>query len=362
MKKLFLTTSILVGSAFGAVAGGVERSAQGVDIIFQDGGYVELSFGSVTPSVSGVYSVGGLPSGNMAATYTQFSLGVKQDISDKFGVALILDQPYGANVNYPVSAAPYPFAGTTAEITSTAITALGRYKVGERFSVHGGLRHQSFSASASIPVLGGYGLDIPSSSGLGYVVGAAYEIPDIALRVAVTYNSAISHTLLASETGGFTGTTSLDVETPQSVNLDFQSGVAADTLVFGSIRWVDWTSFSVTPPGYAGATGGSSLLSYSNDVTTYTLGVGRKFSDTFSGSVSVAYEESQGGFATNLAPTDGFFSVQLGGKYTMGNMNISGGVRYVFVGDAITGVTPTTTSSFTDNTAVGVGIKVGFSF
>ena len=41
--------------------------------------------------------------------------------------------------------------------------------------------------------------------------------------------------------------TTTDLETPQSVQLDFQTGVAPKTLVFGYVRWVDWTEFNVTP-------------------------------------------------------------------------------------------------------------------
>ena len=38
-----------------------------------------------------------------------------------------------------------------------------------------------------------------------------------------------------------------DVDTPQSVQLDFQTGVAPKTLVFGYVRWVDWSEFSISP-------------------------------------------------------------------------------------------------------------------
>ena len=45
----------------------------------------------------------------------------------------------------------------------------------------------------------------------------------------------ISHTF----TGTGSGSGLSEYTLPQSVNLDFQTGVAADTLVFGSVRWVD---------------------------------------------------------------------------------------------------------------------------
>ncbi len=354
MKKFLAGTCMLALGTSGAMAGGLDRSGQGIGIIFEEGGYVELSYGLVTPSVSGIY-LGAVDSGNMAAAYSQFSLGVKQDINDKVSFALIMDQPFGADVDYPASAAPYPFAGTTANIASTAITALVRYKVSDRISVHGGLRYQTITGAASIPFTG-YTLDVTGSGGSGYSVGAAYEIPDIAMRVALTYNSEITHNMTGTEAG--IGPTSFDIVTPNSINLDFQSGIAADTLLFGSIRWVNWSDFDISPPAFV-AGSGAPLVSYANDVTTYTLGVGRKFSDSFSGSIAVGYEGAQGGTSSNLAPTDGYVSLQLGGKYTSGNMTISGGIRYVMIGDA---TTETIGAAYADNSAIGVGLKIGYSF
>ncbi len=40
---------------------------------------------------------------------------------------------------------------------------------------------------------------------------------------------------------------SREVVTPQSVNIDFQTGIAANTLAFANIRWVHWDQFAVTP-------------------------------------------------------------------------------------------------------------------
>ncbi len=87
-----------VGSA--ATAGGLDRSGQSVDILFESGNYGELSFGSISPSVSGTDPILN-PTGDMAPSYTIAGLGVKVDISDRFAVALVYDQPFGASAAYP---------------------------------------------------------------------------------------------------------------------------------------------------------------------------------------------------------------------------------------------------------------------
>ncbi|TGD61369.1 hypothetical protein EYC08_18780 [Tabrizicola sp. WMC-M-20] len=374
MKHTLIAVAAVAATATSAQAGGVERTTQSLAVLFERGNYAELSFGSVRPKVSGVGAgttpstaqpTPGAPSGDMAGDYTQIGLAVKTAINHRLDFALILDNPFGADVSYPMTG--YFAQGSTAELKSSALTAVLRYKVGENFSVIGGLRSQTLEAVANVPFVAGYSVSGEKDRGLGYVVGVAYEKPEIALRVALTYNSKIKHELATTEFigggGPFTSTT--EVDTPQSVNLEAQSGIAADTLIFGSIRWVEWSAFSIPPEQYVDATG-LPLVSYDNDTTTFTLGLGRRFNDNWSGAVSVSYEKSHGGFSSNLGPNDGRLGVTLGGTYTRNNMKITAGVSYVDIGDADTTLAPKelgiTAANFSGNKAVGVGMKVGFSF
>jgi len=348
---LLLTTSI-------ASAGGLDRSGQGIGVIFEEGNHVELSFGQVRPEVDGevVLPTPGGPvtqeSGNMAPDYTQFGAAVKVQVNEQVSMALIFDQPYGADVDYDTEG--YILLGGRAEVETTGITALARYQFDETYSVHGGIRHLTANGIYAAPALPDFGSGASPAytstysedSGFAYVLGAAYERPDIALRVALTYTSEIELDL--DGTAGDLSTTM-----PESVNLDFQTGVAADTLLFGSIRWVAWDGFALTD------TLAGDILSYDDDVFTYNLGVGRRFTDNFSASVSMGYEKSTGEVTGNLGPTDGYVSYQIGGAYTLDNgVEISGGVRYVDIGDATTSIT----AEFEDNSAIGVGMKVAYSF
>ena len=52
MKKIGLTIATLGLTAGAALAGGIDRSGQGIGYIFESGRYVELSYGQVTPSVT----------------------------------------------------------------------------------------------------------------------------------------------------------------------------------------------------------------------------------------------------------------------------------------------------------------------
>ena len=345
----------MLAATGGAYAGGVERSTQSVGILFEKGRYAELSFGRFAPDVSGVSPLSpGASSGDMAGDYNSWSLGYKMDIGDRMAFAMILDEPIGADVNYATGTF-YPAGGSTAKLSSSAITALLRYQFENNVSVYGGLRYQT--VHGEVALTGGYTLDTNYDSELGYVVGVAWEKPEIAARVALTYNSAITHSLESVEIGS--PTVGFDTEVPQSVNLEFQTGIAKDTLLFGSIRWVDWTSFIINPPLYD-AVSPLPLVDYANDRITYNLGVGRRFSENWAGAVTIGYEKSDGAPTGNLGPSDGLKSIGIAATYTMDNVKITGGVRYVDIGDATTN--PPVSGVFSDNSGVGVGIKIGYTF
>ncbi len=361
MKKILAAATAVAAVASGVQAGGVERSTQSVAILFEQGRYAELGFGTFSPDVSG--SRAGVASGDMSASYETLSLGYKMDLNDRMALAVILDQPIGADVAYPRG--PYLLAGTTADLSSSALTALLRYKLENNFSVYGGLRVQSAEGTVNIiaPALGlaNYGLQTSNETDLGYVLGIAWEKPEIAARVALTYNSAITHDLQSTETGlaPIALASSFETEVPQSVNLEFQTGIAEDTLLFGSIRWVDWSVFSIGPEYYTAATG-SALVSYAKDRVTYNLGIGRRFNDQWSGAVTVGYEPSDGELTGNLGPTDGMTSFGLAATYTMESVKVTAGVRYVDIGDATTALP--VNARFSNNDGVGVGIRVGYTF
>jgi long-chain fatty acid transport protein len=353
MKRFLMASVAVVSGATGAVAGGVERSTQSVAILFEQGRYAELSFGRFDPDVSGTFPLSGASSGDMAGGYNSWSLGYKMDFGDRMSFAMVLDQPIGADVNYATGTG-YPLAGSTAKLSSSALTALLKYKFENNVSVYGGLRYETVHGQVALS--SGYTLETNNDTELGYVVGVAWEKPEIAARVALTYNSAITHSLESIEIGSTTA--GFDTEVPQSVNLEFQTGIAKDTLLFGSIRWVDWTSFIINPPLYD-ALSATPLVDYASDRVTYNVGIGRRFNDNWSGAVTLGYEKSDGEVTGNLGPTDGIKSIGVAATYTMDGMKITGGVRYVDIGDATTNIVG---GRFTDNSGVGVGIKIGYTF
>lgn len=385
MKHLLTGTAALMLTAAPVFAGGIERAPQSIGVLFEKGNYVELSFGGVNPTVRGRDAAipglgypGEVATGDVAQGYGFFGLSYKHQFNDNLSAALIIEQPFGADILYAAPPGGTPLlAGTKVEINSTTYTALLRYKFDNNFSVHGGIRGSYADGNVRLEGLGysslgaPYDLDIDGEWGVGYVVGAAYEMPEIAARVSLTYNSPIEHDFRMTESGGgLSGTVTGDyeVKTPRSWTLEGQTGVAADTLVFGSIRWVKWSEFVVDNALFPipTPTPGTIPLVELEDTTTYTIGVGRKFTENWSGSVSFLYEPSKGDIVSPLAPTNGRKAVTLAGIYTLDNLKITAGINYTRLGGTDLGIgesgAKTTVATMDDGKAWGIGVKVGYSF
>lgn len=394
MKRLLCTAAFIALCPAIAGAVGLDRSGQNIDVLFEDGNYVQLSFGRVYPSVDGedlaltvapgVTLPGGQDSGNATQDFSTVALSLKYQFTDKLSGALILDEPYGSDVDYPVDGSAR-LGGTSAIVDSRAATALLRYKINDSFSVHGGLRYAEIEADVRLQgqgygALSGYRGEFDADTDLGFLIGAAYERPAIALRVALTYSSKTTHDLETREsingvgvdliTGGALSATSItEVETPQSLNLDFQTGIAPKTLLFGQIRYAWYEDTIVSPVFFDSAVepmeDGSSLTDI-EDNYGITLGVGRQLTDKFAASFSVMYDHNgEDDLVSPLAPTNGSRSVSLGGSYDITDaLNLSTGVRYTWLNDARpeTGTPDVARASFEDNNATSVGIQLGYRF
>lgn len=368
MKKALATATCLLAAPLAAQAGGLEKSGQPVTLLFEKGDVMQLELGYGMPTVTGVDSAG-VDSDNSAKNFTRFGGGIKKDLNENWSAALIIDEPYGADLAYAPS--NFAFGGTFADFNSVEATGLVRYKFNKNFSLHGGLRVAQFGGDAATKgaaygPLSGYTFNGDNDIGVGYVVGGAYEIPEKALRVALTYGSAIDFELNSTETfptraGGFTHKGVTDISMPKSVNLDFQTAIAPRTLLIGSMRWTNYEGWQVRAPGLA-ENFDAILASKDYNIWTYKIGVGRQFTKHWSGLVQAIYEPSINKTLGPLNPTDGAFGIGVGAGYTSDSgIKVAGGFEYRWLGDSdIKG--PFASADFTGNYALGVGVSITAPF
>lgn len=384
MKKVLSATVALALCPFAAAAVGLDRSGQPIDILFEDGNVAQLSFGRVLPDVDGndLAVFGGRGSGEVLDNFTTAGLAVKYQFDERVSFAVVIDEPYGLDIDYDEGES-VALGGTRAEVDSGGVSALARYKFNDNFSVHGGLRYQYIGAYVRFGGLGfgelaGYEGNFDSDWDLGYIIGAAYERPDIALRVAVTYISETDHDLDTRETLNgipvnlidprLSATSTTTVTAPEAIHLDIQSGIAPDTLAFANLRYARYEDTLVSPEFFDAAlqpnVEGDSITDIETN-TAITLGVARRFTERFAGSVSIGYEESKEDLVSPLSPVSGNRSIALGLSYDVTDaFNVSGGVQYTRLGDAMpeTGTPDVARADFEDNDAVALGLQLTYRF
>lgn len=311
---------------------------------------------------------------------------------------------------------------TSVEVDTQNLSVILGFQPTEQFNIYGGGVYQTIKGNVSLrgsaySVFNGYDANIKEDSSTGWLAGLAFQIPEIALKASLTYRSEIDHKLNIDENaslapvlgaaagaigaqlgnlglppqqigaignaiGGFVAANSASGETkittPQSVNLDFQTGIMADTVAFANVRWVDWSSFSIRPYKFGLASeavgplvqrpNGFNLVEYEDDQISATVGVGRKLSEQWAGNISVGWDSGAGNPVSTLGPTEGYWNVGLGVQYSPApNYFIAGGVKYFWLGDAKaqTGAQAGSNeyvAEFEDNNAIAYGLKIGYRF
>ena len=295
---------------------------------------------------------------------------------------------------------------TKVKVDTQNISAVFGYQPTKNWNIYAGAAYQTIRGNVSLrgqaySLYNGYDASIKETEGWGWLAGVAYQIPEIALKASLTYRSEIDHKVNIKEDLSLMGFPALNtvlggldvspdkiaamnstgkttITTPQSVNLDFQTGIMADTVAFANVRWVNWKDFSIQPHkfgkvseaigGLIGRPNGFNLVQYSDDQWNITAGVGRKLTEKWAGNVSVGWDSGAGNPVTTLGPTEGYWNVGLGVQYSPApNYFIAGGVKYFWLGDAKAQTGAQAGGSeyvadFSDNNAIAYGLKIGYKF
>jgi long-chain fatty acid transport protein len=417
MKLKTLSTAMILATVpmTGAFAAALDRSGQSISAFLQPGNYFEAGISVLDPTVEGKAKAtsGGGSLSDMGDDYYFPTAALKFQPTEKFSVGILYDHPFGADATYS-SSDPLVAAGTglfhlngestEVEVTTQNLSLILGFQPIENINIYGGAVYQTVegdvqlrgAAYGSANALGKYNASMKEDSAVGWLAGFAYQIPEIALKASLTYRSEIDHEAATREYGQsnilalvaqnpaaalYDVNTTTKITTPQSVNLDFQTGIMANTVAFANLRWVNWKDFSIRPEKFGqiaqtlGAVGqtpdnpnGFDLVAYTDDQISATVGVGRKLSEQWAGNVSVGYDTGAGNPVSTLGPTEGYWNVGLGVQFSPApNYFIAGGVKYFMLGDAAAQPasmfgTNKAIAEFEDNDAWAYGLKIGYRF
>lgn len=392
-----------------AHAGGLERGGYNIDLLFDpapvatefSGTYVmpdrDLKNAKDVKSSDGLGS-NGIGGGSTTARDTEGywvpRAGVKVGYND-IDCMIDYSQPIGA---HSAPGANWVGAQSNIEtkIDSNAYAGTCSYKfdVGKgKLRFIGGVFQEDVSGFKERLVLaplvaGGLGFPITGDGtgrlelegkGWGWRAGIAYEIPEIALRASLVYNSAvklddITGTLDLSQLAGLPsvivpGAGSVipvygSADVPQVVELKLQSGIAPGWLAYGSVKWMDWStlqSIAFCPTSTKGVVAcnstsparATSLDLLYRDGWTVSGGIGHKFNEKWSGAIGLTWDR---GTTTGLSAQTDTWTVSGGVSY-MPTQNVE-----LRLGGALGVLTSGSRHSVVGSDGVNYGTDVTYDF
>lgn len=285
----------------------------------------------------------------------------------------------GAAVNAANAAESQKGEGTSVEIRTHAVTGLMGFKFGEKrnFQIYAGATAQQLTGEVHLrgkayQSATGYDARISPDQSTGWVAGASYSKPEIALKAAVTYRSQIEHTSSIDEVFpalGAAGKTNQEfgVVLPESINVDFQTGISPTMLLTAKARYVPWSKFEIEPPTYQAATQRATgtalpIVSYDKDQWSGEIGIGKKVSDNLSLAGNVGYDSGAGSPVSSLGPVNGYYSIGGGFKYNITpNWSASLGAKYLKFGDTKAQLpTKQIVGDFEKNDGFVAGLKIAY--
>jgi len=306
----------LIGSAMHpARAGGLERGGYDIDLLFDPAPFAteaEATYVMPDRKYKNARGPGGADLGlgttaNGAEPYWVPRIGAKVQVVQGVDCMVDYSQPWGAHV------APGMWNGAISnietDIKSDNYAATCSYKMDAgkgQLRFIGGVFYQEVygfkeGLVSLFPIATGR-VDL-SSSGWGWRAGLAYEIPDIALRASLVYNSQVKLDNISGSLTTPLGSTAIYAPSesmPDSLELKLQSGIAPGWLAFGSIKWVNWSVLQSVPicPTLAPAalcfTNGpgqvTSLDLMYRDGWTVTAGIGHKFNDEWAAAGQLSWD------------------------------------------------------------------------
>jgi len=305
----------LMGAAIHpAHAGGLERGGYDIDLLFDPAPFAteaEATYVMPDRKYKNARGPGGADlalgtTAQGAEPYWVPRIGGKVQVVQGVDCMIDYSQPWGAHV------APGMWNGAISnietDIKSNNYAATCSYKMDAgkgQIRFIGGVFYQEVygfkeGLVSLAPATGRVDL---SSSGWGWRAGLAYEIPDIALRASLVYNSQVKLDNISGTLTTPLGPTAIYASSqsmPDSLELKLQSGIAPGWLAFGSIKWVNWSVLQSVPicptfaPSAACFTNGpgqvTSLDLMYRDGWTVTGGIGHKFNDQWAAAGQLSWD------------------------------------------------------------------------
>lgn len=347
MARTVLKSALACIVSFGALAsavqaGGFTRGEADTDILYETGPFSIHTGAVYVAPQRGFETISGATGtdGDFTDSYWIPSLAAKVSIGERLACAFTYTQPFGADATYGAQAqlaaarnGNTPYSSKSFDTNEYGGTCAVNFEAGKgRLHLLGGVFMQDFSYTAVSPISGT--LKLEDDSAWGYRLGIGYDITEYALRVQLMYRSKVDHT---ADEGSFDFRNTGRIlpangygTLPQSLKLSVQTGVAPGWLVYGSVKWTDWSVLQALNYTITGIGARQDIYNW-KDGWTIQAGVGHAFTDTVSGTINLTYDtgvDSGADIATDTWTLGLGTSIKAAG----GEFRLGGGITYITSG------------------------------
>ncbi|WP_312537137.1 outer membrane protein transport protein [Acinetobacter variabilis] len=386
---------IFSGTSFAAA---FEQSNQTIQFFFEKEHYAEVSFAWTNPNVSGQVQhteileqlgIQDFSTGQLANNQLVINAALKLQLHPQISWGFIYDQPFYVDVAYEYSPV---FVGEPTEIEAADIkfdshnlTSILGYQPDPNWNLYAGLSYQTLEGNLSLvgesfSVFNGYHVQLEQNAAWGWLAGMSYQIPEYFFRTALTYRSAINHQLQTTESliVGTTTPSFTKIQTPQSINLDIQTGLPSQNIFYAGLRWVNWQDFVIQPPKFGTVIDYAALefpevkdikmIDYQEDQWSAKLGIAHQWPSSMINSFEILWDSGTGNPASTLNPSDGYWGVGLGYfQNFQKHWDIATGLYYLKFQKPKTDTNASIPqfvglSAVDDNDVWVVGMKLGYHF
>ena len=387
---------IFSGTSFAAA---FEQSNQSIQSFFEKNNYAEVSLAWVRPDISGQVQhteelqqlgITDFSTGNLAHSQWISNAALKFQLNPQVSWGLIYDQPYSIDIAYhydPVFAGvALPIEAATIQFESHNLTSLIGFQPNDNWNFYTGLSYQSLEGNLYLSgqtfyIFNGYRATFERDAARGWLAGISYQIQEYFFRTALTYRSAITHHNKTTESiiVGTNPAPYTEIQTPQSVNLDFQTALTDRNALYGTLRWSNWQNFVIQPPKFGAVIDYAALqfpevkpfrmIDYREDQWSGKIGLAYQWPSFGINSIELLWDSGTGNPASTLNPSDGYWGIGLGHLYKIQETwDIATGLYYLkFQKPEISLSEPITPqiaglSAVSDNSAWILGLKLGYHF
>ncbi|MCU4364635.1 outer membrane protein transport protein [Acinetobacter variabilis] len=387
---------IFSGTSFAAA---FEQSNQSIQSFFEKNNYAEVSLAWVRPDISGQVQhteelqqlgITDFSTGNLVHNQLISNVALKFQLNPQVSWELIYDQPYSIDIAYhydpAFAGATLPIEAATIQFESHNLTSLIGFQPNDNWNFYTGLSYQSLEGNLYLSgqtfyIFNGYRATFERDAARGWLAGISYQIQEYFFRTALTYRSAITHHNKTTESiiVGTNPAPYTEIQTPQSVNLDFQTALTDRNALYGTLRWSNWQNFVIQPPKFGAVIDYAALqfpevkpfrmIDYREDQWSGKIGLAYQWPSFGINSIELLWDSGTGNPASTLNPSDGYWGIGLGHLYKIQETwDIATGLYYLkFQKPEISLSEPITPqiaglSAISDNSAWILGLKLGYHF